>query len=73
MPLVIIEKWYQTLPLLMPAEVWGMSSVRRMFWPFQYAVLVSEILAPCLDVVSAGFLYDGDRLTYSVTAPDPWM
>jgi hypothetical protein len=31
----ISEKWYHTLPWLMGAVVCGISSVRRMFCPFQ--------------------------------------
>ena len=57
----------------MGAVVCGISSVRRIVCPFQYEVESIVNLAPCFEPVSAGFLYEGDKLMYSVTAPDPWM
>jgi hypothetical protein len=56
----------------MAAFVCGISSVRHMSL-FHLAVLSIVILAPCLEFSSAGFLYEGERLTYLVTGPLPWM
>jgi hypothetical protein len=64
-------KWYHTFPELIAAVVWGINSVLRIVCPFQYAVLSRVNLAPCLLPESAGFLYDGERFIYEVTADDP--
>ena len=56
-------KWYQTFPELMAAVVCGINSVLRIVWPFQYEVLSSVIFAPWILPESAGFLYEGERLT----------
>ena len=61
------------MPLLMAALVSGISSVRRMFWPFQKAVSVSEIRTPCREAASAGFLKSPASSTYSAALPSPWM
>ena len=60
---LMILKWYQTFPELIAAVVWGINSVLRIVCPFQYEVLSSVIFAPWVLPESAGFLYDGDRLT----------
>lgn len=44
------------LTLLIPALVCGISSMRLMFCPFQYAVESSVKRAPCLEIESAAFL-----------------
>lgn len=57
----------------MPAVVWEMSSVRRMFCPIQNTAPSRAKRAPRALAVSFGFLYPGDRLMYLSTLPLPWM
>jgi hypothetical protein len=55
----------------MAAVVCRIGSVQRMDWPFQKEVLSSVILTPMLPSESAGFLYEGEKLIYAMTADGP--